>query len=220
MIFTIDNNSPAVVRFIPVQPVSHSIHTLKNKQYSCTAFKNKIPCPICDLRNVFYKDAENAATEKSRRDYNEFARALRPIEKHFIAMIDRAHPEQGVRILAASKWLYQTILEGWVTHPCPPPEPKWWHFLARLKRWWTRYKRPTSALDELQGVDFIIRRKMKNAGAHAFATYEDSTYAKVCSPISKDPAQIEAWKREAEEKLNALVIPPPSTEFSASHNPI
>jgi hypothetical protein len=217
MIFNVDNIPLAVVRFIPVQPVSHSIHTLKNKQYTCSAFNDKTPCPICDMRNAFFKDAQNATTEKSRRNYSEFTRALRPIKKHFIAIIDRAQPEKGVQILVASQCLYKNILKGWITHPCPPHKPKWWQLTTRLKRWRTGYKPPTSALDELQGLDFIIRQTMKNTGSHIFATYEDSAYAKFCSPISEDPAQITAWKEEAKEKLKAIKIPPPSTEFLSIH---
>jgi hypothetical protein len=217
MIFTIDNNSPAVIRFVPTQPVSHALHYLKDKYYTCVRFQNqKTACPICDMRNNLYTDANNAPTDKNKRECNEFARALRPIEKHYLAIIDRAQPEQGVQILAASKWLYEIILKGWLTHPCRPPEPKWYQFWTRLENWWTGYRRPNTALDQLEGVDFILRREMKRAGAHSFADYSTSTYATTCSPLHPDKQQREAWVREAEETLKGIQFPA-STELTTTH---
>lgn len=211
MIFTIDDNHPAIVRFIPVHPVSLAVHHLKNGVYSCTAFGSKVnTCTVCDMRHNLYQDADDAESEKAKREANEFARVLRPIERHYLAIVERTHPEKGVQILAASKWLYQIILKGWVEHPCPPPEPTRWQLWTRLKHWWTRYKRPASALHEKDGVDFIIRREMKGAGGRCFASFETSTYATTRSPLGT-PAQITDWKLQAEEALKTITIPPTST---------
>lgn len=219
MIFIIDSNSPAVIRILPIQPLSLSLHNLKNKSYSCTRFKNKALCPVCEMRNNLYKDAENAPTEKIKRDSNEFARNLRPVERHYFPIIDRTYPEKGVQILVASKSLAQIIYKGMIEHPCPPAEPKWYHFWTRLKQWWNRYKRPTSAIDEMEGVDFIVRREMKRLGTNSFADYTTSTYAKIRSPIHKDPDQVAKWKAEAEELLKKIEIPP-TTELSTNHTPV
>lgn len=214
MIFIIDRNSPAVVRILPVQPLTLSIHNLKNKSYACSRFKDKNPCPVCDMRNNLYKDAEEASSEKARRECNEFARNLRPLERHYFPIIDRDNPDHGVRILVASKSLAKIIYEGILAHPCPPAEPKWHHFWTRLKQWWTRYKRPTSAIDELEGVDFIVRREMKRVGTSSFADYTTSTFAKRRSPIHSNPQQIKAWKAQAEDMLKKIEIPS-TTELSA-----
>jgi hypothetical protein len=219
MIFIIDRNSPAVIRILPVQPLTLSIHNLKNKSYACSRLKDKTPCPVCDMRNNLYKDAEEAESDKTKRECNEFARNLRPLERHYFPIIDRAYPDKGVQILVASKSLAQIIYKGVIEHPCPPTEPKWYHFWTRLKQWYTRYKRPTSALDEREGVDFIVRREMKRLGTNSFADYTTSTYAKILSPIHTDPKQIVDWKTQAEALLKKIDIPS-TTELSTTHAPV
>jgi hypothetical protein len=215
--FTIDNNSPAVIRFIPVKPASFALHTLKSKTYACSAFGKKDAfCPICQMRANLYHDAEEAVTEAKKRNFQDFARILRPIERHFLPIIDRAHPDRGVQILSASKFLYKSILDGWLTHPCPPPKPKWYHFLTRLYNWWYGIKQPMSALDEKGGVDFILRREMKRSGPRSFADFGESTYATEPSDLGTE-ADVALWKTQAQTALKEITFP--SAEELSGHYP-